>query len=58
MVNAQADKVPLGMFFPGDLSSPDMFAPDMIPVTPENKTPKTMKKSVFTVGSEQSREYL
>ena len=30
----------------------------MIPVTPENKTPKTIEKSTSTKGSEQSLEYL
>ena len=46
------------MLFCGDTNSPDKLAPDIIPVTPENKTPKTMKKSTSTKGSEQSLEYL
>ena len=46
------------MLFCGDTNSPDKLAPDIIPVTPENKTPKTMKKSTSTEGSEQSLEYL
>ena len=43
-VKTQAESVPLGMFFAGFTSSPDMFAPDMIPVTPEKSTPNTLKK--------------
>jgi hypothetical protein len=30
--------------FDGSLSSPDMFAPAMIPVTPLNNTPNTVAK--------------
>ena len=57
-VKKQADNVPLGILLCGETNSPDKFAPDIIPVTPENKTPKTMKKSTLTKGSEQSLEYL
>ena len=32
---AQADNVPLGILLPGDTNSPDILAPDIIPVTPE-----------------------
>ena len=49
-----ADRVPRGMFLPGDLRSPDRLAPAMIPVTPENKTAKTVKKSTLASGFSQS----
>ena len=41
-------------------SSPDMFAPDMIPVTPEKRTPKMVKKLRGTESShcEQSKANL
>ena len=41
-------------------SSPDMFAPDMMPVTPEKRTPKTVKKLMGTASSscEQSKANL
>ena len=32
---AHADKVPFGILFPGEINSPDILAPDMIPVTPK-----------------------
>ena len=45
-VKETAPKVPFGIDLDGSLSSPDMFAPAMIPVTPENMTPKTKGKDV------------
>ena len=53
-VVAQADSVPMGMFLPGDLRSPDRLAPAMMPVTPENRTAKTVKKFTFASGFSQS----
>ena len=46
--------------FAGLTSSPDMFAPDMMPVTPEKRTPKTVKKLMGTASSnwEQSKANL
>ena len=52
-VNRQAPRVPLGMFFPGDTSSPDMLAPAMMPVTPENRTPNTTKKLTCKENKDQ-----
>jgi hypothetical protein len=43
-VKPMALKVPLGIDLEGSLSSPDMLAPAIIPVTPLNKTPKTVAK--------------
>ncbi len=40
-VKAQAARVPRGMDLPGLTSSPERLAPDMMPVTPEKRTPKT-----------------
>ena len=57
-VNKQAPKVPLGILLPGEINSPDILAPDIIPVTPEKRTPKTTKKSTFASAFEQSLEYL
>ena len=34
---AQADNVPLGILLPGDTNSPDILAPDIMPVTPETQ---------------------
>ena len=48
-VKRQADNVPLGILFPGDTKSPDKLAPAIMPVTPENKTPKTVKKSTLAL---------
>ena len=39
-----APKEPAGMAILGFLRSPDMFVPDMMPVTPANRMPKTMMK--------------
>ena len=59
-VKAQAERVPRGMFLAGLTSSPDMLAPDMMPVTPEKRTPKTVKKLMGTASSscEQSKANL
>ena len=59
-VKKQAPNVPLGILLLGAINSPDILAPDIIPVTPENKTPKTMKKfNCTSLGSsaEQSLTY-
>ena len=47
-VNNIAPKVPFGIDRPGSLSSPDMLAPDIIPVTPLNNTPKTTGNAVIS----------
>ena len=44
---AQADNVPLGILLPGDTNSPDILAPDIIPVTPERM--QNSKKLTFTI---------
>lgn len=41
-VNPTAVSVPRGMLLEGSLSSPDIFAPAMIPVTPLKRTPNTV----------------
>ena len=46
-VKMHADNVPRGILFLGDINSPDILAPDIIPVTPENKTPNTISKKVY-----------
>lgn len=41
-VKPTALSVPRGMLLEGSFSSPDRFAPAMIPVTPLNRTPNTV----------------
>lgn len=41
-VNETAQRVPFGIDFPGSLSSPDILAPAIMPVTPLKSTPNTM----------------
>ena len=47
-------------YLAGFTSSPDMLAPDMMPVTPEKRTPNTVKKLIGTESSnsEQSKANL
>merc|ERR1719153_1531635 len=46
-VNKLAESVPLGILLLGEIRSPERLAPAITPVTPENRTPKTVKKSTF-----------
>ena len=46
-VKRLADKVPLGILLPGEMRSPDKLAPAMTLVTPEKRTPNTVKKSTL-----------
>ena len=51
---------PSNLYLAGLTSSPDMLAPDMMPVTPEKRTPNTVKKLIGTESSnsEQSKANL
>ena len=46
-VNPTALSVPRGMLFEGSLSSPDIFAPAIIPVTPLKRTPNIVANDVI-----------
>jgi hypothetical protein len=49
-VKRQAERVPRGMLLLGEMRSPERLAPAMMPVTPEKRTPKTVKKSTWRWG--------
>ena len=50
-VKRLAESVPLGILLLGEMRSPERFAPAMTPVTPENNTPNTVKKSTLASWS-------
>lgn len=50
-VNATALSVPTGMLCDGRRSSPLIFAPAIMPVTPLNSTPNTMAKFTGTAAA-------